>query len=612
MRKIEGTAKTVRQLLSAAKYSIDYYQRDYRWGEKQVHELLDDLADQFLEDYSEEHERREVQNYGHYFLGSIIISDKDSKKFIVDGQQRLTTLTLLLIYLHNLQRERKEVSAVAEMIFSEQFGEKSFNIQVDERIPCMEALFENQSYDAEGKPESVQNIVARYDDITNLFPDELSERVLPFFVDWLKENVHLVEITAHSDEDAYTIFETMNDRGLSLSPVDMLKGYLLAGITESTKRTEAHEMWKQRIAALADIGKDVDADFFKAWLRSQYAKNIRAREKGAKPEDFDRIGTEFHRWVRENSHREDLNLTTSGGYCRFIDRDFNFYSRHYLQLVQASSALMPRLEHVYYNAKHGFTLQYPVLLAPLTPEDSEEVALRKLRVVAMYLDILLIRRIWNWHSNDFSTMQYAAFLTMRDIRRLPMDELASVLYQRLKTDRESFTSNDRFFMHQQNRNPVRLILARMTDYIEQQSGQPSHFAEYVTAMGNQRYEVEHIWANHYERHTDEFAHQRDFAEYRNRIGDLLLLPKSFNASYGDLPYDEKVQHYYGQNLLAQSLNEQTYRHNPGFERFVHQSGLRFQPYERFNKEQLDARQALYIELAEHVWNPEQLLREVGR
>ena len=49
-------------------------------------------------------------------------------------------------------------------------------------------------------------------------------------------NVHLVEITTYSDDVAYTIFETMNDRGLSLSPTDMLKGYLLANITDERSR----------------------------------------------------------------------------------------------------------------------------------------------------------------------------------------------------------------------------------------------------------------------------------------------------------------------------------------------------------------------------------------
>ena len=104
--------------------------------------------------------------------------------------------------------------------------------------------------------------------LEDLFPDELGGAALPYFVDWLVENVHLVEITAYSDEDAYTIFETMNDRGLSLTPADMLKGYLLANITDVDHRTRASGAWKERVRALAEIGKDEDADGIKSWLRS--------------------------------------------------------------------------------------------------------------------------------------------------------------------------------------------------------------------------------------------------------------------------------------------------------------------------------------------------------
>ena len=74
MREILGKAKTIRELLSGAKYSIDYYQREYRWQNKQVSELIDDLTGRFQEDYEEGHAREEVEKYGHYFLGSIIIS----------------------------------------------------------------------------------------------------------------------------------------------------------------------------------------------------------------------------------------------------------------------------------------------------------------------------------------------------------------------------------------------------------------------------------------------------------------------------------------------------------------------------------------------------------
>ncbi|HUY78372.1 MAG TPA: DUF262 domain-containing protein [Ktedonobacterales bacterium] len=610
MREILGEAKTVRELLTATKYSIDYYQREYRWGEKQVRELVEDITTQFLDDYEPQHERHAVKSYGHYFLGSIIISEKDERKFIVDGQQRLTTLTLLLIYLHNQQRSRPDASSVGEMIFSEEYGEKSFNIQVDDRTACMEALFEQRPYDETDKPESVQNIVARYRNIETLFPEEMSGSALPYFVDWLKGNVHLVKITASSDDDAYTIFETMNDRGLSLSPIDMLKGFLLANITDPAKRVEANRLWKQRVAALADVGKDTDADCFKAWLRSQYAQSIRAREKGAKPEDFDRIGTEFHRWVKDN--QKPLRLNGSSSFVQFLDRDFDFYSREYLRLMQAANTMTPGLEWVFYNAQLGFTSQYQALLAPLVPGDTPDIIDRKLRLVAIYLDILLNRRLWNWHSIGFSTMQYAMFLLMLEIRRKPAHELADLLHQRLTVGAvETFTTNERFSLHILNRRYVHLMLARFTDYVEQASGAASHYLEYVSTAGRNHFEVEHIWADKYERHTDEFSHPQDFEDYRNRIGDLLLLPKSFNTSFGALPYDEKLPHYDAQNILARSLNPHAYDHNPGFLKFMEQSGLSFRPHEHFRKADLDARQTLYAQIAEHVWDPNLLLQDVG-
>jgi hypothetical protein len=103
VREILGKAKTVRELLKGVKYSIDYYQREYKWHDKQIRELVDDLTGKFLEGYDASHPREKVAEYPHYFLGSIIISKTDAASNIVDGQQRLTSLTLLLVLLRNLQ-----------------------------------------------------------------------------------------------------------------------------------------------------------------------------------------------------------------------------------------------------------------------------------------------------------------------------------------------------------------------------------------------------------------------------------------------------------------------------------------------------------------------------
>jgi uncharacterized protein DUF1524 len=116
--------------------------------------------------------------------------------------------------------------------------------------------------------------------------------------------------------------------------------------------------------------------------------------------------------------------------------------------------------------------------------------------------------------------------------------------------------------------------------------------DYVGGTGKKRYEVEHIWAAKPERYADEFPHEAGFYEYRNRIGGLLLLPKSFNASYGALPYEEKLEHYNSQNLLARTLHSQCYDRNPGFLAFGERSGLSFHPYVHFRRADLDEREVL--------------------
>ena len=141
MKEIRGDAKNIRALLGGAKYAIDYYQREYKWQTKHVSELLDDLADKFLQSYDLKHERSAVERYGHYFLGSIIISDKNGHKFVIDGQQRLTSLTLVLIYLHRRLSDAEQQGQIAELIFSQKYGKKSFNLDVPERTACMEALY---------------------------------------------------------------------------------------------------------------------------------------------------------------------------------------------------------------------------------------------------------------------------------------------------------------------------------------------------------------------------------------------------------------------------------------------------------------------------------------
>ncbi|WP_340109415.1 DUF262 domain-containing protein [Pikeienuella sp. HZG-20] len=604
MQDIKGYDRSVQELLSSGSYGIDYYQREYKWARKQLQELVDDLTGRFLESYKPGDTPKDVAGYGHYFLGSIVVSQADEMRFLVDGQQRMTSLTLMLIYLNNLQKGRERTVEIQNLIFADDFGEKKFKLNVTERNDCMEALFAGKLYNADAAPESVSNLLDRYQDLGELFPEELQGEALPMFIYWLTRKVKLIEIITYADEDAYTIFETMNDRGLSLTPTDMLKGYLLANIDEPTKRLEADKLIKKYLSIFAEYGEGTESDFFKAWLRSQYAKKIRERKKDAKPEDFDLIGTEYHRWVR--NHASEIGLNSGSDFHKFVMRDLRFLGSFYVRLLDASRRRTGGLESVKYNADAGFTLQHHIILAAISPEDEPSVAAAKAAAVSEFLDCWLNLRLWNYKSNSYSSMQYSVFTVIRDVRGKDLEEVRSALHQRLLAERKELSFAKPVGLNQFTGKAIHRQLARFTDWLEQQAGEPGRYDDYIVRSGKNAYEIEHLWANHYDRFVEEFAQQNDFDAHRNLIGGLVLLPKKVNASLNDASYAEKIKHYLKANPLAQTLHGDFYEKNPGFKQTVARTGLKFKPHPEFNKEDLDQRSELYCALAEYVWSPDRL------
>ncbi len=605
VKLIDGTARTVRELFTGRKYGLDYYQREYTWTESNVAELIDDLATSFLEDFDELDERKRIASYRPYFLGPIVTSAVEGTRYLVDGQQRLATLTLLLIHLHHLTENIDGAEDLAPLVFSQKYGELTFNIDVDERDEVMRAVLNQLPFDPDDQSESVRGIWDQYQNVVELFPDDLKGSALLYFIDWLLDRVVLVEIRTTDQDMALEIFETMNDRGLRLSNIDMLKGFLLAHIDGPVEIESANQLWRRRVTELRDLDKNADSEFMKHWLRGKYADSIRERKKDAVPGDFDRIGTAFHKWVRDN--RDEIGLVKSGEYEAFVNRDFERMSGRYLHLLRVSQTMTPGWEHVFFNATTGFTLQYLPILAAVTPSDDDKTFRLKAHLVAGFLDIFVARRMVNLRNFGYSTVVYTMFNLAKDVRNQDLDELREVLADRVANLPESFEGVLTFRLTQRNRSHVRYLLARMTSWIEEQCGTGIGFAEYVDRSRRNPFEVEHIWADKYERHTDEFDNPHDFAEHRDRFGDLLLLPKDFNASYGDKRYMEKLPHYFGQNLPAASLSPLAYERNPSFQKFIKKTGLPFKSYpKRFTRSDIEERQDLYRQICEQVWSPELL------
>lgn len=603
MKKIDGSAKTLKQLLQNTKYSIHYYQREYAWQFKQVQELVDDLTDEFLNYYEPSHEREDVADYGSYFMGSVVLAGRENA--IIDGQQRLTSLSLLLIYLRRrLLDIGITVSTVDQMIFSESFGSASFNISVDDRGPCLRALNDGIEFDPSGYGESIANLYARYQDICELFPDEISDKALPYFADWLVEKVCFIEIVADTEQDAHKVFVSMNDRGMSLTSAEMLKGYLLSEISDDKQRERLNEAWKAKILALKEIGKSEEEDCIKAWLRAKYAESIRENKKGAAPEDFDLIGGSFHKWVRDEHAR--LGLGSSDDFSCFIE-EFCRFADIYISIKTNERTFNAMQPYLYYNAALNFTLQPQLCFAPICAGDTSETVARKMLLVSRFVDIYVYTRAINYRSPDYSTIKYAMFQLTKRIRNLSVDELAKQLGEEVAGLGINISDAwDAFGLNGFTKKYIRHMLARITDYVERGCDQPGHYLEYVAIKSKRPYEIEHIITDHFEWYQDEYGSHEEFEAARNRPGNLLLLDKSTNASINDSRYEKKSPVYASDrgNVLSAAMVASSYVNNPRFLAFMKQTGIEFVPYDSFGHNQIIERSALLGSIVEELWTPD--------
>ncbi len=609
MKKIEGTPKTIRELFTGVKYTIHYYQREYQWQTKQIEELLDDLTEEFFEFYSDQDERGKVLEYGHYFMGSIVLTAEDNA--IIDGQQRLTSLTLLLIYLYHQLEDEEERAEVLQLIYSKKAGTKTFNIHVPEmphRYDVMNALLQNVYMDVTNHSETIRNIYHRYADIKAIMNDTLPRKALETFKDWLIDNVDFIRIVAQTEQDAHKIFVSMNDRGLSLTPTEMLKGYLLSKIENDGLRQQANEIWKKRILELKGLGKEEESDFIKYWIRSQFAETIRERKKNALPGDFDIIGTAFHKWVRE--HNAQMKLSKSKDFEEFVLKQFTKFSQIYLELKKYSTILTKGFEYVFYNANRNFTLQYQLILAAIDPSETREESDKKIKLISCFLDLYFTRRIFNYKTVDYSSIVYNVFLLSKKIRRKSIADLFNICKHEILSMEFQLDSINEFRLNGWTTRYMLHILSQMTDFIETESGLTSNFYNYVNRDLKNPYDIEHIICDHHDWLLMEYPDKETFDRHRNKFGGLLLLPMDKNRSLNDLTFDRKLPIYFGENQLAKSLNSDCYQNNPQFKRFLENENLSFKSYTNFDKTALLERQELYEALVKKIWSVEQLENQI--
>src|SRR5262249_13171651 len=144
---------------------------------------------------------------------------------------------------------------------------------------------------------SARNIVEQYENIGQLFPDDLRDDELPCFIYWVLDRVVLVDISTYSEVSALGTFETMNDRGLRLTPLDLLKSFVI-GKVNAANRAQVDQVWRERLGKLSEADNNGPASFVKNWLRAKYSRNSA---------DDEAIGSAPDKWLRLNHEAVGLN-----------------------------------------------------------------------------------------------------------------------------------------------------------------------------------------------------------------------------------------------------------------------------------------------------------------
>ena len=313
-RSIAGVAKTIAEVLANKKYAIDYYQREYKWESKQIAELgrrsHDEVPRRLMSPTTPARRSRSTPatTSGRSSSRRRATSLRRRRPAAPHEPDAASSPTCA-----GCRRAEKSKVKIDDLIFSERYGEKSFNLDVPDRNDCMQALFDHGEYEppADDRNRSTRSSAGTRE--LDAFSPKSSRDALPYFIDWLKDRVQLVQITAYNDDDAYAIFETMNDRGLKLTPADMLKGYLLANMEDGKPRTKANDLWRKRLRALEDRCRGcqlrLPQDLASQPVRHEDPRAQEGRSPGG-------LGPDRHRvppWLRDDHQRVGLkaHATTS-------------------------------------------------------------------------------------------------------------------------------------------------------------------------------------------------------------------------------------------------------------------------------------------------------------
>ena len=268
--KITPTSLTINQLFGSTneQYVVPTYQRRYSWNEKQIWELIEDIS--------------LLENGDTHLLGSIVCLAGQHKAGLnelelVDGQQRLTTVTILLECIRQAFEQNghsEEASEVAQLLSAKPLNGKAVKKVALDSIDADE--FNDLVKQADGEHFKNWQLSQAFEIVRNA-AKELSIDDLRAFLYKLRNQAIVIRLDVSQAKDAFKLFETINNRGLRLSPTDIIKNFLLGNAARFSEDAldAARKSWTELIAHLDETSSDA---FFRYYLMTLFKTRIEKSE----------------------------------------------------------------------------------------------------------------------------------------------------------------------------------------------------------------------------------------------------------------------------------------------------------------------------------------------
>jgi len=612
MHQINPDKQTVESCLKNKSYSIDFYQREYIWSKETVEILLDDIFHSFDVSY-EEHKDADLSQellskFNWYYLNIFITNDVNGKIYIVDGQQRLTTLTLIGTKLYHMVENESFKDALKNCIYGkDKWKGNIFRLDHEKRCNVMECILEEKAFLGEHKSTTEKNLLNRYKDISKYFDEKyFDEKKLETFISYFLERLVLVELAITQDDTAM-IFEVINDRGEALKPFEILKGKMIGSLdkTDTEKYSEYWDNAMFRLSTMEDM-------FFIDYLKSKFIFKRNSKLEAT-------INNTYHRYIFERNEISDkLGFYKNSpdrieNIKKFIKEDLEYYSELYARVKKNEDTFLG------YNKINDLSGHYQVIMAACSINDPDEA--EKISTIAKEFDRLYMLLNLNnvYDSNKFQEISYSFNekingVQVSNYRNIFKDVIKDTIKERKQVENVECELEYRAFFQKTYANTksrlLKYLFARIEAYLCENTNQNmQNNIEYIsTKTGHvQGYHIEHILSRN-ELNKSYFASEEEFEIHRNLLGGLLLLKGLDNISSGNESYDQKLKTYSAGLVYGHSLNKDFYHTNKNLEEFnnilYEKCECKLEPLDVFDNEALMKRSKLLYHLIRIIWEVE--------